>query len=450
MDLLHLLRNLAHAAAALAVVMLIAAAGRGVARRLRQPEVIGEMTAGLLLGPAVIALVGRSAFHDDVLPGPVLGILKFTAQTGLVLFLVGLANELRWGPHRPPRNATGWVAAGALVPPLLTGVLLVGWIQLTGDTAARGGAPLPAYVLMVAVTMAITAVPVMARILLDRNMTDSVPGRLGLASAIVIDAVGWLLLSVAISLGSGDLTRSLHSLRALAAGALCALAIRYLLRTRAAGRLGERHPRTTAVLLGAAALATALTMEHLGMTAILGAALAGLSIPRDESGPWPRAVAAVTRAGRALTPAFFVFSGITVLTGAFSSASWPLIGCAVLLGCAGKGLGGYAGARLGGQPPGTARRVGVLMNTRGLTELIVLQAGFSAGILPAPLVLALVVMALTTTAMTGPLLDLLDRADRRHATAPGVPVLPVSPVTSVTPTAPTASAAPLATEGGTR
>ncbi|MGW3011260.1 cation:proton antiporter [Streptomyces sp. NPDC001219] len=403
---------LAHVTVALAVILLIAMVGRRIARMLRQPEVIGEIVVGLLSGPAVIALLGRDVF-DTVLPHSVFDLLKLVSQAGLVLFLVGLAHKL--GAHRdgPPRRGAAWVAAGSLVPPLLTGVLLAGLVLLTDDTAARGSAPLPAFVLMVAVSMSITAVPVMARILADRGMSQSAAGRAALAAAIVIDAVGWLLLTLAVSLGKGSLADSLHSVRALAFGAVCALAVRYGLRTQVARNACLRRPRTVAVLLGSIALAVALTVEHLGMTAILGAALVGLSIPQDEDAPWERVVATVSRAGGALAPAFFVVTGVTVLTGSFSDASWLLIGSAVVLGCLGKGLGGYLGARWGGESKETARTIAVLMNTRGLTELIVLQAGLSSGILTAPMVLALIVMALTTTAMTGPLLGLLDRGETR-------------------------------------
>ncbi|MGW7362891.1 cation:proton antiporter [Streptomyces sp. NPDC054841] len=412
MDVFDFLARSAHVATALAAVLLISVVGRRIAVRLRQPAVIGEITLGLLSGPAAISLLGQDTF-DALLPRSVLHVLKLIAQAGLVLFLVGLAHKLRIGPARPPRRSTVWVSVGALVPPLLSGLLLAGWVLLTDDSTARGSAPLPAFLLMVAVAMSITAVPVMARILTDRGMSESAAGRLALAAAIVIDGVGWLLLTAAIGAGSGSLAGTLDSARALVVGALCALAIRYGLRTRTAQGLCATLPRTAAALLGAAALGVALAMEHLGMTAILGAALVGLSIPGDENAPWARAVSRVSRAGRALVPAFMVVTGITVLNGVFSSAPWGLIAVAVLLGCAGKGLGGYFGARLAGESRRTAQQVAVLMNTRGLTELIVLQAGYSAGLLTAPMVLALVVMALTTTAMTGPLLNLLGDEESR-------------------------------------
>ncbi|MFB6669063.1 cation:proton antiporter [Streptomyces parvus] len=409
MNLLNLLLLLAHVAVALGVVLLVALAGRTVARLLRQPEVIGEIVAGLLSGPAAIAVLGRGTF-DAMLPDRVFGMIELIAQAGLVLFLVGLAHSLGSGPSGPARRATAWVAAGSLLPTLLTGALLAGWVLLTDDAAARGDAPLASFLLMVMVSMSITAVPVLARILTDRGMSGSEAGRLAMSAAIVIDAVGWLLLTLAISLGTGDVAGLLHSGQALALGVLCALAIRFGARTGPARRLCVRLPRTAGLLLGGTTLGVALSMEHLGMTAILGAALVGFAVPAGgEDAHWGRAVRTVSRSGRALAPAFFVVTGITVLSGAFADASWTLICGTVALGCAGKLLGGYAGARMARQPRGTALRIGVLMNTRGLTELIVLQAGYSAGILTAPLVLALIVMALATTALTGPLLDLLDR-----------------------------------------
>ncbi|MGW5529929.1 cation:proton antiporter [Streptomyces xanthochromogenes] len=427
-----------HVLVALAVILLIALAGRALARALRQPAVIGEIVAGLLSGPAVIVLFGRGTLNA-LLPGPVFDGVKLIAQAGLVLFLVGLAHRLgpvrELGPahgpglaHRlgteagggPGPGGTRWVVVGALGVPLVTGLLLAGLVLLTDDRAARGSAPLPAFLLMVAVSMSITAVPVMARILTDRGMTRSRAGQTALGAAVVIDGVGWLLLTLAIGLGRGSLEGLLHSVRALGFGVLCALAVRYGLRTRAAKAVGVRLPRTAAVLLGAVAVVVAIAMDRLGMTAILGAALVGFSVPGGEgapsrSAPWEGAVASVSRAGAVLAPAFFVVTGITVLTGSFADTSWQLIAAALVLGCLGKGLGGYLGARRGGHGRATARRVAVLMNTRGLTELVALQAGLSAGILTGPLALALIVMALTTTAMTGPLLTLLDRGERHAA-----------------------------------
>ncbi|MFE1413584.1 cation:proton antiporter [Streptomyces sp. NPDC058746] len=404
-------------AAALAVVLSVAVLGRAAARLLRQPEVIGEIVVGLVAGPAAIALLGAGTFHTTVLPDEVFEAVKTLSKATLVLFLVGLAHELGSTPGGLPRRTTAWVTAGALVPPLATGLLLAGYVLASDDPAVRGGAPLPAFVLMTAVAMSITAVPVMARILADRGMSETSAGRLALAAAIAIDGVGWLLLTVAIGIGDGSPAGVLRSGIALALGLVCAFALRHGLRTHVAALLLRRSPTGAAVLLGAFTLAVAFGMEALGMTAIVGAALIGFAIPGDASAPWAPAVSRVSRAGRAFVPAFFVVTGITVLTRAFDDVPWTLIGLAVLLGCLGKAGGGYFGARIAGQSAEESARIGTLMNTRGLTELIVLQAGFAAGLLTAPLVLALIVMALVTTAMTGPLLLLIDRRSgtRPHA-----------------------------------
>ncbi|MBP0452194.1 MULTISPECIES: cation:proton antiporter [unclassified Kitasatospora] len=410
-----------HVAAVLAVVLVAAKAGREAARLLRQPEVIGEITMGLLAGPVALALLGPDTFAS-VLPKAVLDDLKLVGQAGLVLFLVGLAHHMRRGSVHLPRRAVGWVAAGSLVLPLLSGVLLAVWILTREGAAVRGTAPLSAFVLMVAVSLSISAVPVMARILDARRMQDSTAGALTLSSAIVIDAVGWLLLTLAVCLGAGSVAGFLHSLLALAVAGACGLAIRFGLATARARSLCVRAPRTAAVALGAAAIAVAVTVEHMGMTAILGAAVVGLSIPSDESSPWSRTVEQVSRAGSAVVPVFFVVTGINVFNKAYASTPWGLITVAVLLGIVGKTAGGYLGARLGGQSRRDAQQISVLMNTRGLTELIAIQAGLQAGILTGPLVLALVLMALATTAMTGPLLAYMERSGARLP-APGAPEL---------------------------
>lgn len=421
METTEFLSQALHVVAALAVVLVLARVGRTCARWLRQPEVVGEVTMGLLVGPVVLALADRELF-DALLPPAVLDVLKLVGQTGLVLYLIGLAHKLRLGSDGPSKRTLSALIAGAFVLPLVTGLALVGVIELSGDTGARGDAPFSAYLLMVAVAMSITAVPVLSRILSDRRMTDSFEGRSSLAAAVAMDGLGWIMLTLAIGLGAGNLTGLGESGIALLVGGGCAFLLRVALRTGPARRFGAKMPKTSAVLLGAAAMGTALLTEHLGMTAIVGAALVGLAISGDTMAAWVGPVASVSRAGRALTPVFFVVTGVTVLVRAFSAASWLLIVSALVLGCVGKLAGGYLGARLGGMSRGSAYRVGALMNTRGLTELIVLEAGHRAGILSAEMVLALIVMALATTAMTGPLLNLVERGERRRAVEPTDPL----------------------------
>ncbi|GHD78014.1 integral membrane ion exchanger [Streptomyces mirabilis] len=404
------LLELVHLTAALGVALALAAAGRRAARVARQPEVIGEIVAGLLVGPALVRLLGEKTF-GTLLPGDVRDALRLVAEAGLVLFMVGLAHELRLGSARPSARTTGWVIAGSFLPTMALGALLAGWL-VADDPEVRGDAPLPAFVLTLAVCLSITAVPVLARILTDRAMTDTEPGRTALTSAIVIDAIAWLALAVAVGLRTGRLGTFLGSLAALAAGLVVTYLLRLLLSGHRIEALCGRHPGATALLIGATAIALALALEEAGMTAVFGAVLAGLAVPARRDSPWSHAVTSVTRIGRSLLPVFFVVSGLTVLTQGLGSTPFVLIALITLLGTVGKVLGGYAGARLGGQGHGVGLRVGALMNTRGLTEIIVLQIAYDARILTTPIYVAFLVMALITTVMTSPLLRLVDLVEK--------------------------------------
>ncbi|MFC0432517.1 cation:proton antiporter [Kutzneria buriramensis] len=404
----------AHVAAVVAVIWLVAMGGRALARLLRQPEVIGEVLAGLLVGPVMLWLVGGREM-GQLLPGPVLGVVQQVSNAGLALFLVSVVYHV---PGEKRRHRMGWVVAGALIPALLCGIGLAGWLLLDGNTVVVGGARPGALVVFLAAGLAVTAVPVLARILTDKGLTDTVEGRLALRAAIVIDSAGWLLATVAIGLQSGTVAGVIHSVVVLVCGVLAALVFRVLLRSAPARALSARRQVVMAVLLGGLALASSAVMQQLGLTGILGAALVGLAVPTDGDGPWPAVVAKVGSVGRHLVPLFFVITGVSVLTRGFVAPAWPVLVVAVLLGVLGKIGGGYLGARLSGHTPMLALRIGALVNTRGLTELVVLQVGVASGILSPPLFLALLVMALATTAMTGPLLTLLDRWQARAVTVP--------------------------------
>lgn len=404
-------------AVCLAVVLGVAWLGRAAARALRQPEVVGEITLGLAAGPALHAVLGTRMFAL-LLPTDVVGWLKFTGEAGLALYLVGLTHELRLRPHGDSRKLLSWIVFGALVPPLVAGTALAGLLLLLGDPRLRGTAPLPAFVLFFAIALAITAVPVLARILGDRGLTTTRAGRLALTGAIVLDGAGWVLLSVVIGLDKRTLTGTVWVLATMAALAAVALLVRWVLNTNVARTWVSRGPRVSGVAVGVGAVVAAISADRLGLSMIFGAVLFGLTIPSNRStAVWTDVVVSVTRVGRLISPTFFVITGVQVITNALGAAPWTVIVAAVVLGLTGKIGGGYLGARLGGEPHLTAARIGVLLDTRGLTELIVLQAGYAAGILTAPGFLALVIMALGTTALTGPLVSLLDRVERREGLA---------------------------------
>jgi Kef-type K+ transport system membrane component KefB len=172
-------------------------------------------------------------------------------------------------------------------------------------------------------------------------------------------------------------------------------------------------------VLGTAALVAAAATERYRLTVVFGAVLVGLAVPRrGQRAPWDRAVGLTATAGRWLVPVYFTTTGLTLLAGRAHPGAWATLAVTVGLATLGKLGGGYLGARIGGLPRWISLRLGILMNTRGLTEIVVLQAGYSAGILTPRLFLALVLMALLATACTGPLLSLTDRRVPRPSARP--------------------------------
>jgi len=411
----EVLVRVAHVVAVLAVVLVAALLGRLAARAARQPEVIGEILAGILVVPLVIAIAGRGAL-GALLPGDVLGVLQEVGKIGLVLFLVGVAHELRRGSAELRSRTVGWVTVGSFVPALLTGLVFAGWVLWLADDELRGSAPTPALILMIAVALSVTAVPVLARILEDRGLMGTTNGKLAMAAAVFTDSSAWLLLLVAIGSASGGWTGVLVSVAVLAIGVAVAMIGRVLLRTKAATLTSGRFPRAASLAVALAALLLAGEIESWGLTAVFGAFVVGLAIPHD--GAWPAVVAPVMTLGRWLVPVFFVVAGMGLFKTPSSALPWVAMLLATALAIVGKVGGGYLGARLAGQTSRDALTVGVLMNTRGLTEIVVLQAGYSVGLLSAGLFLALVVMALVTTGLTGPLLSWIDRRAIRSEPLP--------------------------------
>jgi Kef-type K+ transport system membrane component KefB len=406
----------AHAIAALGAFLVVGFLGRRFARRIGQPGVVGEIAFGMLLGPAVLGWAWPEA-QAVLLPPDVLQPLRDLGHAGLVLYLVGVAHELRLDGSRLRDRAIGFTALGTLVPSLLAGAAFGGWLVLDDRPELRGTAPTVAFVLLLATTMAVSAVPVLARILADRGLTTTRAGRLSLTSAALIDAVAWLLLAVVIGIaqpGSGGVGTAAT---VLVVGALAATLGRRLLRTPQAERLCARWPWLMAVVLGIVVLAAADAAETRGLTAIFGAFVVGLMIPPD-SPHWDAPVRWVSTLGLWLVPVFFIATGLKIWTGS-GGLPWLVAVLATALAVLAKIGGGYAVSRLGGEERTEALRVSVMLNTRGLTEIVLLQAGYSAGVLTPGLYLALLVMAVVTTSMTGPLLSLIDH--RRKAAPPPEP-----------------------------
>ncbi len=392
-----------------AVFAVCMACGR-VARALRQPAVIGEIAGGLLLGPSVF---GRwlPAVSAWLFPVGHLDGLEQVSGGGLILFLFALGLEM---------DLPRLVARGRLV--LLTTLGSLGVPFAAGAVVALAfasryldaGRSLLAFVLFVGTAYSITALPVLGRILRDRAASGR-PVRpqvaeLAFACATANDGAAWILLLLALSAASGGagfggVGRSITLLAVFVA--VMVFAVRPLLQ-RWFDRVQSESLRF--LLCVALAFASAFATTTLGVHAFFGAVLAGACVPRATG--WPHVFE--TRLKPLLMialPVFFALTGLkTRLT--WDARSLGFTALVVATAAASKIVAGAFVARIGGRPWHEALEVGVLLNTRGLVELIVLNLGLRAGVLTPALFSTLVVMAIVTTAMTVPGLDLLQRMRR--------------------------------------
>ncbi|GAA2707346.1 cation:proton antiporter [Micromonospora olivasterospora] len=385
-----------------------------VARRLGQPAVIGQMFAGIALGPSVLGQLpgdlGKALFPMAIRP-----YLTVVAQLALVLFLFYVGYELNRGLLRQRVQAVPLVAAAAFVVPMLLGagstVAFADWYAATGTPEVPHGA----FVLYVAVALSITAVPVLAGIINERGLAGAMTGVVALTSAGVIDALGWLALTAAMLHGKvgGQRPWSVTLLLLLAY-----LLVMVVVARPALGWLRRQalaSGRSAASLLPVAAtfaMASAWATGAMGLHVILGAFIAGLIMPRGETGhPDPALLTAVEKAGSVLLPVFFVVSGLSTDLGALHAADLGLLVVICVAATAGKLGGGSLAARVSGLSWRESTNIGVMLNTRGLTELVVLNVGLQAGFVNGRLYTVFVLMALLTTAATGPLLTLLARRD---------------------------------------
>ncbi|MBB3226367.1 Kef-type K+ transport system membrane component KefB [Luteibacter sp. Sphag1AF] len=389
----------------LVVILLTARALAWVLRWFGQPPVIGEMIAGLALGPLVFGAIApdtqAALFTKASLPA-----LQSLSTLGLVLFMFVVGAELRMpgGARRQLGHATR-VGVLAVALPMLLGVAAAP--ALYPRFAPEGVAFWP-FALFLATAVAITALPVMARILKERQLTQSEPGRLALASAAVADALAWVALAMVVALISAhgnwvpfwQTLGGMLGLAALCFGLFRPLLTRMLARHAADGR---PHGGTLVVLL-VGALACAAATEWLNLHAVFGAFLFGACLPRDD-----RLLATLTEriehvAVLLLLPVFFALAGLNTSRDAFAGGAGLALLLILLVAIAGKVLGGMAGARWAGQSWRDSFAIGSLMNARGLMELIVIRVGLDAGVIGQEMFTMLLVMAIVTTVMTTPML----------------------------------------------
>ncbi|MFF4342350.1 cation:proton antiporter [Kitasatospora sp. NPDC001540] len=404
---------------AFAAVLALGPGAARLARRFGQPAVIGEIVLGIALGPSLLGRV-LPDLHRQLFTGVPLTVLGGLSQLALSLYAFEIGAHLA-AEARTRRGAGGRsplpLAAVSVAVPAATGLALAPWLVRSGGVGPHGSPG--SFAVFLAAALGVTAVPVLARLLHDRGLDGTPEGRLALAAAAVGDGVCWALLALALWL-AGALPAS-HLALALAGVAVAALLARR--RARAADRTPPGPRPGAAPLLGAVCLAAALS-SALGLHTLFGGLVLGLLWPPADGphGELPATTAAgLGTLATLLLPCFFLGAGQQVDLGAelADPGFLALAGTLLAASTAAKVLPAAAVGRRGGLPWRDSLRLGVLMNTKGLTELVLLAAGRQAGLIGPRPYAALLVVAVAATVLAGPALLLL--GERPRAAAEPVP-----------------------------
>lgn len=391
----------------LLLLMTVVALGRLLSKlfaRLHQPPVIGEVLAGIALGPSLLGRVWPAA-TDFLLPANIAGYLNVLAQLGVILYMFVVGLELNGGLLRQRAHATIAISHASILAPFLLGALLALWLY---PRLATEGVDFTSFSLFIGVAMSVTAFPVLARILTDRGMTRSELGVVALACAASDDVTAWCLLALVVGVAEAKVAGAFW----IIAGALAYLATMFMIVRPAVEKLARRYDRPLTpgitALAFVAVLASALTTEWIGIHAIFGAFVLGAVIPHDSRLATELTYKLEDFVTVLLLPAFFAFTGMRTRIDLVSGVdAWLMCGLILVVATLGKFGGTLAVARLAGQSWRDSASLGILMNTRGLMELVVLNIGLDLGVISPTLFAMMVVMAVTTTMATTPLLALL-------------------------------------------
>jgi len=385
-------------------------------RRIGQPPVIGEMFAGIFLGPSLLGRLAPEA-SSFLLPASVTPHLRAIAQVGVVLymFLVGLELDVR--QLRQRAGAALAISASGIAVPLVLGSMFAGYLY---TRVAPAGVPAFLFGAFFCVALSVTAFPVLARIVNERGLDGTTMGVLALTCAAADDIAAWCLLSVVVSFAQADATAGLITVVCAAAYvAVMLIGVRPLfMRLVRREEQAESLSRSTLGVLVGALLVSALITEWIGIHALFGSFLVGALVPSESKLAQRTTEKLEDIVSVLFLPVFFAFTGLRTQLSLVSGAEgWMLCGLIVLLAFLGKAGGVSLAARLSGVPWRMSLGLGALMNTRGLMELIVLNVGLDLGIISPALFAMMVVMALVTTCSAGPMLSLIGEA-REPALSP--------------------------------
>ncbi|MBB6093894.1 Kef-type K+ transport system membrane component KefB [Povalibacter uvarum] len=376
--------------------------------RIGLPAVVGEMSAGILLGPSLFGLLAPEWFAF-VFPTESLGTLRLLSQVGICLFMFTVGMELNVSHVRSKATTAVAVSHASIVLPFLLGVVSAYFLftDMAGPEASFLG-----FALFMGISMSITAFPVLARILQERGISRTALGSTAITCAAVDDVTAWSIMAfvVAIAKATSVIASGFTLLMALAFIAMMTLGVRRALPAWIGrDQLTREDPSSgTLGIIVCVVIAAALSTEIIGIHALFGAFLAGAIMP--DVGEFRRRITTLLEkfSSVLLLPLFFAFTGLRTEIGLLNGVEdWMICLAIIAIATLGKLGRSAVTARVTGMNWRESLQLGALMNTRGLMELIALNIGYDLGILSPRIFTMLVIMAVVTTMMTGPLLTLL-------------------------------------------
>lgn len=402
--------NLVLLLAQIVVVLLAARLCGRLLRRLGQPQVVGEMVAGIALGPSLFGALAPETWAT-LFPPASLGFLNTLSQLGLILFmfLVGLELDTRSLASRG-RTALA-ISWSSIAAPFALGALLATWLY---RSLAPTGVAFTGFALFLGAAMSVTAFPVLARILEERRLTRTPLGAIAIACAAVDDVSAWLILAVVVGIvRSGESASYLLTF----GGTLVYVIVMLTAGAAFLGRFGRKMAESGTIAQGQLAavivviFVSAGITEVLGIHALFGAFLAGAVMPRDDRFRHALASRFEDILVAFLLPLFFAFTGLRTQLGLVAADGSQLLalGAIMLVAITGKFGGTAIAARLTGMSWRAGALLGALMNTRGLMELVILNIGLDIGVISPALFAMMVFMAIGTTLMTTPVVTRLAR-----------------------------------------
>ena len=403
-----------HLLLVLAAVIALGRALAAVFRYVGQPPVIGEVVAGILLGPSLLGRLWPEA-GAFLLPASVEPVLSAVAQLGVVLYMFVVGLELNAVMLQKRGHAALAISHASIVIPFVLGAVLA--LGLYPDMAGSN-VGFTVFALFLGVAMSVTAFPVLARILSDRGLSKTALGSMALACAAADDVTAWCLLALVVGVAKSQISSAaITSLLTVAYIALMYAVLRPFVARLTHHYEGRPFTPSTMAFFMVGLLASSLVTEAIGVHAIFGAFLFGAVIPHDSRAAHELRVRIEDLVGVLLLPAFFALTGMRTQIGLVSDAhEWLICGLIIVVATAGKFGGTLLAARITRTPWRESAALGVLMNTRGLMGLIVLNIGLDLGVISPTLFAMMVIMALVTTMATSPALVLLLG---RNETGPG-------------------------------